>query len=132
IKETLLGVLRRLDPQQIGLNYSTDDVTADGLTHGQWLLLGELLRDTPYAGRLTSASPLLSRLRGRKSPTEVQRIRQAVAIPEEIMALAGRQLRPGMSERQFADLVHAEFRRRGVAPAWAWDACPIVNFGPAS
>jgi len=47
IKNDLLGVLRRLDPQKIGLNYSTDDVTADGLTHGQWMLLGDLLRETP-------------------------------------------------------------------------------------
>src|SRR5262245_13073350 len=75
VRDRLLDVLRRLDPETIGLNYSLDDVTADGLTHGQWLLLNELLRDTPFAGRLTSAAPLLSRLRGRKSPTEVECIR---------------------------------------------------------
>src|SRR5947207_8964850 len=34
VRESLLAALRRLDPQRIGLNYSTDDVTADGLTHG--------------------------------------------------------------------------------------------------
>src|SRR3981081_2986533 len=28
IRESLLGVLGKLDPQTIGLNYSTDDVTA--------------------------------------------------------------------------------------------------------
>src|SRR5262249_51907514 len=60
IREALLEVLRRLEPQRIGLNYSLDDVTADGLTHGQWLLLNDLLCGTPYAARLTSAAPLLS------------------------------------------------------------------------
>jgi Xaa-Pro aminopeptidase len=132
IREPLLGVLRRLEPQRIGLNYSLDDVTADGLTHGQWLLLNDLLRDTPYAARLTSAAPLLSRLRGRKSPTELARIRQAVAITEEIVGLITPQIMPGVSERQLADFVHAEFRRRGLQPAWGWDACPIVNVGPES
>src|SRR5262249_36378804 len=80
IRDVLLGGLRKLDPQRTSLNYSLDDVTADGLTHGQWLLLNDLLRDTPYASRLTSAAPLLSRLRGRKSPTELERIRRAVAV----------------------------------------------------
>jgi Xaa-Pro aminopeptidase len=128
----LCDALRRLDPRSIGLNYSPDDVTADGLTHGQWLLLGELLRDTPYAGRLTSAAPLLSRLRGRKSPAEVERIRTAVAVTEEVVGLVAAQIRPGVSERQLADFVHGEFRRRGLAPAWDWGSCPIVNVGPAS
>jgi Xaa-Pro aminopeptidase len=132
IREALLEVLRRLEPQRIGLNYSLDDVTADGLTHGQWLLLGDLLRDTPYAARLTSAAPLLSRLRGRKSPTELARIRRAVAATEEVVGLLTPRITPGVSERQLADFVHAEFRRRGLEPAWGWDSCPIVNVGPES
>jgi Xaa-Pro aminopeptidase len=132
IREVLLHVLRRLEPRRIGLNYSLDDVTADGLTHGQWLLLGDLLRDTPYAARLTSAAPLLSRLRGRKSPAELERIRRAVAVTEEVVGLLTPQITPGVSERQLADCVHAEFRRRGLEPAWGWDSCPIVNVGPES
>lgn len=132
IREPLLGALRRLDPRTIGLNYSLDDVTADGLTHGQYLLLLDLLRGTPYADRLTSAAPLLSRLRGRKSPAEVERIRAAIALTEEIVGRITPQIRPGVSERQLADFVHGEFRRHGVSPAWSWDACPIVNVGPSS
>jgi Xaa-Pro aminopeptidase len=132
IRGTLLQVLSRLNPQRIGLNYSTDDHTADGLTHGQWLLLNELLRDTPYAARLTSAAPLLARLRGRKTPTEVARIRGAVAVTQDIVALVTQQVRPGVSERQIADFVHEEFRRRGLASAWEWESCPVVNTGPES
>jgi Xaa-Pro aminopeptidase len=132
IKGPLLDALGRLDPRTIGLNYSTDDVTADGLTHGHWLLLNSLLAGTPYAARLASAAPLLSRLRGRKTAGEVDRIRAAVAATEEVVALVTPQVRPGVSERQLADLVQAEFRRRGLAPAWAWEFCPIVNAGPAA
>jgi Xaa-Pro aminopeptidase len=132
VRTPLLAALTRIDPASIGLNYSTDDVTADGLTHGHWLLLDELLRGTPYADRLTSAAPLLSRLRGRKSPEEVRRIRRAVAVTEELFGLVGGRLRPGVSERQVAEFVHEEFRRRGVEPAWPINACPIVNAGPES
>ncbi len=132
VRTPLLAALDRIAPASVGLNYSADDVTADGLTHGQWLLLNDLLRGTPHAERMTSAAPLLSRLRGRKSPEEVRRIRAAVAMTEEIIAAVPAQLRPGASERQVADFVHEEFRRRGVEPAWPAEACPIVNAGPAS
>jgi len=132
IREPLVAALGRLDPRRIGLNYSPDDVTADGLTHGQWLLLNQLLGDTPYAARLDSAAPLLSRLRGRKSQAEVQRIRRAIATTEEIVNLLTAQIHPGISERQIADIVHQEFGRRGVGAAWPLDSCPVVNCGPAS
>src|SRR5258708_3544732 len=57
IRGPLLAALRRLDPRQIGLNYSTDDVTADGLTHGHWLLLQQLLGGTPYLWAASRAGP---------------------------------------------------------------------------
>jgi Xaa-Pro aminopeptidase len=132
VRGPLLAALRRLDPRQIGLNYSTDDVTADGLTHGHWLLLRQLLDGTPYLGRLTSAAPLLARLRGRKTPAEVDRIRQAVAVTEEVVALLTGEIRPGRSERDLAAFVHARFAEMGVSPAWPAEGCPIVNCGPSS
>jgi len=132
ISAPLLDALRRLDPQQIGLNYSTDDTTADGLTYGMWLLLNDILRGTPFAERLVSAAPLLAKLRARKTPAEIDRMRAAIAITEEIVALTGSQIRPGVSEAQLGDFVHEQFRARGLPSAWSWDGCPIVNSGPES
>jgi Xaa-Pro aminopeptidase len=132
IRGPLLAALKRLDPRQIGLNYSVDDVTADGLTHGHWLLLQQILSGTPYLDRLTSAAPLLARLRGRKSPAEVGRIRQAVAVTERIVGLLTPQIRPGLSERDLAAFVHSRFTDLGVSPAWPAEGCPIVNSGPSS
>lgn len=132
ISQPLIAALQRLDPQTIGLNYSTDDTTADGLTHGMWLLLNDILRGTPYAERLVSAAPLLSKLRARKSPSEVERIRQAIAITEEIVGLTAGQIRTGVSETQIGEFIHQQFRSRGLPSAWNWDACPIVNTGPES
>jgi Xaa-Pro aminopeptidase len=132
IRPVLVPVLARLDPRQIGLNFSTDDHTADGLTHGMWQVLRELLRDTPYADRLTSAAPLLSKLRGRKSPAEVERIRAAIRTAETVAANTGARIRVGTSELELADFVHEQFRARGVESAWSWDSCPIVNCGPES
>jgi Xaa-Pro aminopeptidase len=132
ISAALLQELEQLDPRRIGLNYSTDDTTADGLTHGMWLLLNDILRGTPFAERLVSAAPLLARLRARKTPAEVERIRAAIAITEEIVALIAGQIRPGVSEAQLGSFDNEQFRARGLPSAWNWDACPIVNSGPAS
>jgi Xaa-Pro aminopeptidase len=132
IRQPLLQVLHQLNPERIGLNYSTDDPTADGLTQGMWLLLNDLLRDSPFAARLTSAAPLLARLRARKTPAEVERIRAAIAATEAIVRLITNQIRPGVSELEIAEFVHEQFRRRGLASAWQWDACPTVNSGPLS
>jgi Xaa-Pro aminopeptidase len=132
IRQPLLQVLHQMNPKRIGLNYSTDDPTADGLTQGMWLLLNDLLRDTPYATRLTSAAPLLARLRARKTPVEIERIRAAIATTEAIVRLVTKQIRPGVSELALAEFVHEQFRSRGLASAWQWDACPIVNSGPQS
>lgn len=132
LRDDLLAVLGRLDPRSIGLNYSVSDKTADGLTHGMWLQLGELLRGTPYAERLGSAEVLLGKLRGRKTPAEVGRIRAAVVMTEEIVRLTGAQIRPGISEAHIGAFIHEQFRGRGVESAWSWEGCPIVNSGPTS
>lgn len=132
IREPLLSALRRLDPHTIGLNYSTDDKTADGLTHGMWLVLNELLRETPFPQRFTSAAPLLGKLRSRKSATEIERIRAAITMTEEIVAQVGAYLRPGLTEAEIAEFIHNEFRSRGVDSSWDWEGCPIVNSGPDS
>jgi Xaa-Pro aminopeptidase len=132
IGPALVDSLDRLDPQRIGLNYSDDDPTADGLTYGMLLHLNDLLRGTLYGARLTSAAPLLSKLRARKSPTEVARIRGAITTTEEIVGLVAAQIRPGVSEAQIGAFIHEQFRARGLPSAWSWDSCPIINSGPAS
>jgi Xaa-Pro aminopeptidase len=132
IAKVLVETLQRLDPRQIGLNYSPDDRAADGLTYGMWLLLNDILRDTPYIERLTSAAPMLVKLRTRKSPTEITRIRSAISITEEIVRLTTGQIRPGVSEAQIAAFVREQFRSRGVPGAWNPELCPVVNSGPAS
>jgi Xaa-Pro aminopeptidase len=132
MREPLVAALTRLDPGSIGLNYSLDDAPADGLTHGMFLLLHDLLRGTSYPERLTSAAPLLTRLRARKTPGEVERIRAAIRTTEEIVALVGERIQVGASEAEIGAFVHGEFDRRGVASAWSRSGCPIVNTGPES
>ncbi len=128
---TLRAVMRELDPAQIAINYS-NDVAADGLTHGMYLQLVEALARTPYRARLISAGPIIGPLRSRKTPTELARMRKAIEITEELFALVTAFLRPGRTEAEVADMLLAETRRRGLETSWAADHCPTVNAGPTS
>jgi Xaa-Pro aminopeptidase len=130
IAPVLAKVLTRLNPASIALNYAVGDVAADGLTHGMYLQLVEALKDTPYAHRFISSGPLVSRLRSRKTPAELERMRQALRETEEIYALVNESLHAGVTEREIGGMMHAEMARRKLGAAWSYVNCPGVKFGP--
>jgi Xaa-Pro dipeptidase len=130
IKPALVEAIERLTPRSIALNYSRSDPAADGLTHGLWLELEETFAGTSFADRFRSSEAIVNALRGRKSPGEVDRIREAVRETEEIFDLVTISLRPDLSELEIADVMHGEIAGRGLGYAWARDHCPAVNAGP--
>ncbi len=130
IQPSLLETLKRLNPRQIAVNYSESDSSADGLSHGMFLRLQHYLKDTPY--QLVSAEKLLAALRGRKSPGEIERIRRAVQLTQKVIDSVTDILKPGLSEKDIADFIHAQFAQYTVQPAWERAYCPIVNCGPGS
>ena len=130
IKPALRETLERLTPRSIALNYSRSDPAADGLTHGLWLELQETFADSELADRFVSSAPVVNALRGRKSPAEVDLIRDAVRETEEIFDLVTAALRPGLTELDVAALIHAEVARRSLGYAWGRDHCPAVDAGP--
>jgi Xaa-Pro aminopeptidase len=130
IREPLLEVLRTRKPKKIAINYSTDSVMADGLTHGMFLLLQNMLKDTPYASRLVPSQEVLSALRGRKTSAEIRSIRKAIKHTLEMYDMVTGFLAPGKSEKDVADFILAEVARRGLALAWDRDHCPAVFTGP--
>jgi len=130
IKDPLLRLLQQLDPRTIAVNYSRDDVMADGLTHGLYLMLCDYLQGTPYSQRLVSSEKIIASLRGRKSKGELQAIRESIAETLEIFTKVTDHLRPGLSEQDVAEVVNQELRRKGLTPAWGADHCPSVFTGP--
>jgi Xaa-Pro aminopeptidase len=130
IREALLKVLRDHKPRRIAINYSTDSVMADGLTHGMYLSLLAMLEGTPYASRLVSSQKILAALRGRKTPAEIRHIRKAIRHTLEIYDMVTAFMAPGKTEKDVADFILAEVRKRGLELAWDSDHCPAVFTGP--
>ena len=130
LAEPLRRVLEDLAPRTIGLNYSPLSSAADGLTLGMYQRLGALLEGTPYPERFVSAEPVISRLRGRKTPEELRRMRGAIGETLELFDLVTRSVRPGWTMRRVAELLHAEMARRGLGFAWSPAGDPAVDSGP--
>lgn len=132
IREQLLKTLGQINPRQLAINFSKSNSAADGLSYGMYLLLRDYLQGTPYGERLVSADPIISRLRGSKTPEEVRRVRAAIKQTLALFEEAGEYAKPGMTERQVAAFYHERLDSLDLEPAWGLAGCPIVNAGPNS
>lgn len=132
ISGILRETLERLQPHQVAVNFSHNNVHADGLTHAMYLKLQEYLKGTVFAERLVSAEGVINALRGRKTPAEVEKIRRAVEITEQIFARTFAYVRVGMTEREVGAFMHAQIAEAGLGFAWPRESNPAVNSGPDS
>ena len=128
----LRDTITRLHPDRIAVNTSRNNVHADGLTHAMYEFLREYLAGTPYADRLVSAEPVISALRGRKTPAEQARIRKAVEITDDIFRKTFDFIKVGMTEIEIGEYMQRLARDYGVELAWPAENCPAVNSGPDS
>ena len=126
----LLAALAAHDPRAIAVNFSENDVAADGLSHGMYRLLERYLANSPWAGKLVSAADIIYALRGRKSAAEVERVRLAVATTERVFDEIERFARPGMTQREIGAFVHDLIDSLGLGYAWPKPFNPIVTCGP--
>ena len=132
IRPVLLQTLERFNPKKIAINFSINDVTADGLSHGMYQTLIGYLAGTPFADRLISAEGIISALRGRKTPAEINRIKTAIESTRQIYERTFEYAQVGMTERQISDFMQAQLKKFDLQPAWDINNCPIVNAGPDS
>jgi len=132
VRNVLRETIARLKRDRIAVNTSKNNVHADGLTHAMYEMLREYLADTPYAERLVSAEPVISALRGRKTPTEQARIRKAIEITDAIYKQTFDFIKVGMTELEIGEYMQKLANEYGVGLAWPAENCPAVNSGPDS
>lgn len=132
LRDPLVAALADLNPGKLALNYSENDVAADGLGHGMMLLLQRYLAGTDLPERFVSAEHIVGALRGRKSTTEIARIKAAIATTQHVFTQTGELIEPGVSETQIAGRILAHLNERGLGTAWDRNHCPAVSAGPDS
>ena len=128
-REDLVEVLTKWDPQTLGVTWSESDDTADGITHGMFLLLRKLLAGTPYDARVVPAGELAGDVRGIKLPEEIAAITRTVQQTEQLLERMEQRLEPGLTEVELQHEVQGWVHERGWRFSWDEDFCPMVNFG---
>lgn len=131
-QQPFIETLERLNPAQIAVNYSTNDVLADGLSHGLYQLINQYLNGTPWYRRLISAETIIAAVRGRKTHTEISRIRAAIETTRQIFDNTFSYVKSGMTETEVSEFMHAQLEKYRVQAGWGPDHCPTVNCGPES
>ncbi len=130
IEADLLKTLKKLDPNKIAVNYSLNSPSADGLTYGMFLQLQKYLDKIHMTDRLVSSEPVLNKLRGRKSKTEIGRVKNAITQTLAMFDQVTGFIRPGRTEREIAGFLTSLVDKAGVELAWDPDHCPAVFTGP--
>lgn len=130
IKEDLLNILAKYNPNKIAVNFSRNSSLADGLTHGIYLELMDLFKGTDYTQRLISSEEIVAALRGRKSASELNLIKKAIKETLIVFNEVTNYIRPGISEKNVADFVLDKVKQRGFGLAWDAEHCPAVFSGP--
>jgi len=129
-KADLLEILKRHNPGKIAIDYSPDCAAADGLTHGNYLNLLDLLKETEFPARLVSAESVIAKIRGKKSGEELRRLKLACQKTLEIYGRVGKAIKPGMSEKELAEWITRQREKMNLAAAWEVSSCPAVFSGP--
>jgi Xaa-Pro aminopeptidase len=130
IGEPLTELLEKLQPSRIAINYSRDSEICDGLTHGMYLTLCDLLAPIGLEDRLTSAEQLVSALRQRKTASELDCIREAIRFTEGVFREVAAIIRPGVTEKEIATFMKERVEAARLELAWDEKACPAVFTGP--
>lgn len=130
VREPLQEYLKKKNPGSIAINYSRNSVLADGMTHGLYLNLLDHLKGTGFEDKLVSSEEIISALKGRKSSTELEIMKEAIAETLKIFDEVTNFIRPGVTENEIGEFVKSTARARGFELAWEEDHCPAVFTGP--
>jgi Xaa-Pro aminopeptidase len=126
-KAPLLDTLRDRNPATIAINYSESDFGIDGLTHGLYRRLVSTIDPLGMTDRLVSSEPFTTLVRAIKTPTEIERMRRACAITQQIFEDVTGVVRPGMTELDVHEFMNERMQTYQVGPSWEAAYCPSVT-----
>jgi Xaa-Pro aminopeptidase len=126
ISSELKKEIQKINPKEIAINFAVENYMADGISHGMFLKLSQYLPNMKFI----SANPIVSSVRGRKTTTELELIKKAAEITEEINNYMTTQMKPGMTEIEVQNLFHERMNYLEVSESWQRSGCPASDAGP--
>ncbi len=129
-KDPFINTIWKLNPREIAVNFSEGSEICDGLTHGMYLTLYNTLKEIGFEKKLVSSERIVSALRERKTPTEIQYMKEAIKHTEGIFDLVAGFIQPGKTEKEIALFMKNEVEKRKIGFGWEEKVCPAVFTGP--
>jgi Xaa-Pro dipeptidase len=127
--EAVAEEIRARSPRRIAVNSSTRNI-ADGLSWTQRSAL-EAALGPQLAGRLVSSEEVVIEWLSVKLPREVEIMRRAAALTEQLELEAYERVVPGVTtDADVARFLKRRMAELGVEDGWAPDQNPNVNSGP--
>lgn len=130
MEETIKEVLKDLDPQRLALNFSNSDASSDGLTVGMKMMLDKVLAAIDFKGELVSAFPIISKVRGMKTSSQIAKIKDCAIKADEYLRRVPSICHPGMTSIEIFNFLHEVAYADGYGMSWADSQCPSVMVDP--
>ena len=130
MEETIKDVLTELKPQRLALNFSNSDASSDGLTVGMKMMLDNVLTAINFKGELVSAFPIISKVRGMKTSSQIAKIKDCAIKADEYLRKVPSICHPGMTSIEIFNFLHEVAYADGYGMSWAASQCPSVMVDP--
>ncbi len=131
MEETIFEVINKLDIKTLALDYSQSDSAADGLSYGMYLKLKrEVLDRLDKHPEIVSAFPVVSEVRGRKTSSQIEKIRHCAIKADEFLRRVPEICKEGTTSLDIFNFLHEIAYKEGYGMSWADSQCPGVNCDP--
>lgn len=130
MEETIKEVLADLKPDCLALNYSNSNASSDGLTVGMKMMLDRALASIEFKGEIISAFPIVSKIRGIKTSSQIAKIKDCVLKADEYLRRVPDICHPNMTSIEIFNFLHEVAYADGYKMSWASSQCPSVMVDP--
>lgn len=129
-QDTLKEVLAKLNPKTLGLNYSKNDASADGLTVGMKMLIDRILEEIDFKGEVVSAHEVVKKVRGMKTESQIAKIKHCAEVALTYLESVPSILKEGSTSLDIFNYLHDIAYKDGYGMSWTPSQCPGVSVDP--
>lgn len=116
-------------PKTIALNFSETNPASDGLSTGCFMQLQDAFDLSGEKFEIVSAEKIVRKIKGVKSEREIECIREACKITEEIFESAKDFIKPGVNCQEIFAFFQNEVAKRNLTYSWPKSCNPGVFSG---
>ncbi len=130
MEETIKEVIKDLNPKRLAVNFSNSDASSDGLTVGMKMMLDKALAAIDFKGEIVSAFPIISKVRGMKTSSQIAKIKDCAIKADEYLRRVPSVCHSEMTSIEIFNFLHEVAYADGYGMSWADSQCPSVMVDP--